>query len=225
MLCTDDESLAKRVRANACFGMESAFARQSADGLAIPEFTSLGYNYKLSDVLAAIALVQLGKLTKFGDRRRAIAARYFEMLDIPGIIPPTIPAGRVPAWQTYAVMVQEPLDRDAIAVALRAEGIGCNIGTYAMHLQSVYGSATRPCPVSKRLLRQHLAIPMYTDMTDADQDRVVETLRQDIGRWCRRVQHAWCLARLSLVAVDSDGGRSQWSPVTWSCVGLMRQLS
>ena len=182
VLCTDDESLAKRVRADACFGMESAFSRQSADSLAIPDFKSLGYNYKLSDVLAAIAIVQLGKLAKFGDRRRAIAARYGQMLGgIPGIIPPTIPDGHVPAWQTYAVVVQEPLDRDALALGLRAEGIGCNIGTYAMHLQSVYGSATRPCPVSARLLRQHLAIPMYTDMTDAEQDRVVETLHKIIG--------------------------------------------
>jgi len=157
--------------------METAFARQSADTLAVPVFSSLGYNYKLSDVLAAIASVQLAKLEGFIGRRRAIAVRYSQMLaDVPGISAPSIPGDRMSAWQTYAVTVQEPLDRDAIAVALRADGIGCNIGTYALHRQGVYGPAVTQCPVSDRLFRRHLALPMYPDLTDAEQDRVVETL-------------------------------------------------
>jgi perosamine synthetase len=174
---SDDESVAQRVRYGACFGMETAFARQSADTLAVPVFSSLGYNYKLSDVLAAIASVQLTKLEGFIQRRRAIAIHYSHMLaDVPGILAPSIPGDRMPAWQTYAVTVQEPLDRDAIAIALRAEGIGCNIGTYALHRQGVYGPAVTECPVSYQLFRRHLALPMYPDLTDAEQDRVVETL-------------------------------------------------
>ena len=177
VLISDDESVARRARYGACFGMETAFARQSADTLTVPVFSSLGYNYKLSDILAAIASVQLAKLKGFIQRRRAIAARYSQMLaDFPGISVPSIPGDRVPTWQTYAVTVQEPLDRDAIAVALRAEGIGCNIGTYALHRQAVYGPAATECPVSDRLFRRHLALPMYPDLTGAEQDRVVETL-------------------------------------------------
>jgi len=176
VLVSDDAEIARRVRAEACFGMESAFARQSATGLVVPEFTSLGYNYKLSDVLAAVATVQLGKLGEFSRRRREIAARYHDLLsDLPGITPPVVPADRIPTWQTYAVQVAEPLDRDATAVALRAAGIGCNIGTYAMHQQQVYASGAE-CPESDRLFRQHLALPMYTDLTRGQQDRVVETL-------------------------------------------------
>ena len=72
--------------------------------------------------------------------------------------------------------VDEALDRDAIAVALRNEGIGCNIGTYAMHQRAVYGPDRNDCPVSKSLFDRHLALPMYTDLTEDDQDRVVETL-------------------------------------------------
>jgi len=177
VLVTDDAAIAQRVRHDACFGMESAFARQSADTLPVPAFPALGYNYKLSDVLAAIAVVQLGKLNEFMQRRRVLAARYGEMLaDVPGILPPAAPADRVSAWQTYAVTVDEPLERDALAVALRASGIGCNIGTYALHRQEVYGVAPGACPVSDRLFRRHLALPMYSDLTDADQERVVEML-------------------------------------------------
>ena len=61
------------------------------------------------------------------------------------------------------------------SLALRARGIGTTIGTYAMHLQPVYG-APADCPVSERLFRRHLALPMFPDLTDADQDRVVATL-------------------------------------------------
>jgi len=177
VLTTDDAALAKRVRADACFGMESAFARQSADTLAIPTFPSLGYNYKLSDVLAAIATTQLAKLEEFLRRRRELAARYNRLLaDVPGILTPSIPDDRIPTWQTYAILVERPLDRDAIAIALRSEGIGSNIGTYAMHQQGVYGAQFADCPVSDMLFSQHLALPMYVELTDAQQDRIVETV-------------------------------------------------
>jgi dTDP-4-amino-4,6-dideoxygalactose transaminase len=177
VLVTDDPAIAERVRHDACFGMDSAFARQSAGTLPVPTFPALGYNYKLSDVLAAIAVVQLGKLDEFMARRRVLAARYGEMLeDVPGILAPATPGDRQSAWQTYAVTVAEPLERDAIAMALRASGIGCNIGTYALHRQEVYGPAASDCRASDRLFRRHLALPMYSDLTDADQDRVVETL-------------------------------------------------
>jgi perosamine synthetase len=177
VLTSDDESVAQQARHGACFGMETAFARQSADTLAVPVFSSVGYNYKLSDILAAIASVQLTKLEGFIQRRRAIAVRYSQMLaEVPGILAPSIPGDRMPTWQTYAVTVQETLNRDAIAVALRAEGIGCNIGTYALHRQGVYGPTATECPVSDQLFRRHLALPMYPDLTDAEQDRVVETL-------------------------------------------------
>lgn len=182
VLTTNDAAIAARVRAEACFGMQSAFARQSADTLTVPTFPGLGYNYKLSDILAAIASVQLSKLELFTRRRREIAARYAELLaGVSGIAAPRVPADRLATWQTYAVTVQEPLDRNAIVVALRAQGIGSNIGTYALHRQSVYGSGTADCPVSNMLFERHLALPMYTDLTDADQDRVVEVLAKVIS--------------------------------------------
>jgi len=176
VLVTDDDTIATRVREAACFGMESAFARQSA-AFGVPAFTGIGYNYKLSDILAAIAVVQLGKLEEFTQRRQAIADRYGRLLaEIPGILAPQVPADRMSTWQTYAVTVQEPLNRDAIIVGLRDQGVGCNIGTYALHRQSAYGPDVADCPVSSRLFAQHLALPMFTELTDAEQDRVVEVL-------------------------------------------------
>jgi dTDP-4-amino-4,6-dideoxygalactose transaminase len=156
--------------------MRSAYARQGADHLEIPEFAAVGYNYKLSDVLAAIALVQLDKLDGFLDRRRALAGRYAALLaDVPGVTAPHVPSDREPTWQTYAVTVDDDVDRDAVVLALRARGIGSQIGTYALHREPVY-AAPADCPTSDLLFRRHLALPMYADLAESDQDRVVATL-------------------------------------------------
>jgi perosamine synthetase len=182
VVLTDDPALAARVRRDACFGMESAFERQSEHALAVPTFPRIGYNYKLSDILAAVASVQLGKVERFLRRRRAIAARYAELLaDVRGIGLPSVPADRQPTWQTYAVTVQPGLSRGELAVALRAHGIGCNIGTYALHRQQVYAHGGAGCPVSGQFFERHLALPMHADLTDADQLRVAETLAKAVS--------------------------------------------
>ena len=71
---------------------------------------------------------------------------------------------RVHPWQSYVLAVHPRLDRDAVALALRARGIGCTIGTYASHLQPVYGPQ-KPLPVSADLFARHLAIPMHANLT------------------------------------------------------------
>ena len=177
MLVTDDAELAQRVRAAANFGMRSAYDRQTADTLVLPSFSDVGYNYKLSDILAAIASVQVSRLDMFIGQRQELARRYHELLaGIPGITAPELPDDRVATWQTYAVRVWPPLRRDALIMALRAEGIGAQIGTYAMHREPVYGPAAGPCPVSGDLFEQHLALPMYPGLTSDDQERVARTL-------------------------------------------------
>jgi len=182
VVVTDEPAVAARVRRESCFGMESAFDRQLVHALAVPAFHHIGYNYKLSDILAAIASVQLGKIERFLQRRSAIAARYAELLAyVPGIALPSVPADRLPTWQTYAVTVLPGLSRDELAIAMRTQGIGCNIGTYALHRQGVYPQGRANCPVSGQLFERHLALPMYTDLADADQLRVAETLARVIS--------------------------------------------
>jgi len=177
VIVTDDDELATRVRSWTAFGMRSAYDRQGPGALEVPEFTELGYNYKLADVLAAIACVQLDRLPELQAAREHVARRYAETLvEVPGIAIPVVPEDRCATWQTYAVTVDEDRDRDALVVELRTQGIGSNIGTYALHAQPVYGSADT-CPRSAALFRRHLALPMYADLSDADQDRVVATLR------------------------------------------------
>ncbi len=181
VVVTDDAEIAERVRRASCFGMRSAFARQGPGQLEIPQFDQLGYNYKLSDILAAVALVQLEKLDGFMVRRRALADRYAALLaGVHGIRAPEIPPDREPTWQTYAVTVDDDVDRDSAVLGLRARGIGSTIGTYSLHREAVY-DAPRDCPRSDELFRRHLALPMYADLTHADQDRVVSALDEVLG--------------------------------------------
>lgn len=173
VVVTRDAELAATVRRRACFGMASAHERQAQVDLPIPTFDELGYNYKLSDVLAAIAVVQLGRLPELLAARRRLADRYATGLaGVPGVATPVVPADRLPTWQTYALTVDSGDRRGAMAAELRRRGIGCNIGTYAMSLQKVYG-APGGCPVSASLAERHLAIPMYSHLSDADADRVI----------------------------------------------------
>ena len=186
VVLTDDAALAARVRRDACFGMDTGPDRQAsgaAAGSGIPAAVpGIGYSYQLSDVLAAVASVQLGKIGQFVARRQVLAARYADLLaGVPGIRLPSVPADRSPTWQTYAVTVARPLRRDAVAAALRAHGIGCNIGTYALHRQGVYGHGATLCPVADQLSERHLALPMYTDLTDTDQIRVAGTLAEVVS--------------------------------------------
>ena len=114
-------------------------------------FTEIGYNYKLSDIAAAILQVQLGRIGELLDRRRAIAAHYGELLAGEELVTlPHVPADRTHAWQSYLVTLDPRVDRAALAADLRAQGIGCGHGTWATHLQPVYESK-QTCPVSADL--------------------------------------------------------------------------
>lgn len=181
VVTTNDRAIADKVRKLSCFGMESAFARQASDTLALPVFDEVGYNYKLSDILAAIAHVQLQRLDELVARRREAARWYDELLaPLGGITTPARPADREHVLQTFAVTVDDRLDRDRLVLNLRSHGVQCNIGTYASHVQPVYGDVA-VCPVSARLFRQHLALPMHAELIRDDVEYVVSVLAQAIA--------------------------------------------
>jgi dTDP-4-amino-4,6-dideoxygalactose transaminase len=176
IVVTDDPVLAEDVRSRSSFGTASALERSEARGFSPPEFLRLGYNYKLSDILAAIANVQLSRLPDLVAERRELARTYSEWLaDVAGVRPPRVPADRESAWQTYAVLLDERVDRNAVVSSMRTEGIECGIGTFSLSSQQLYASADQ-CPRSTRLAAQHLAIPLFPGLSASDQDRVVEAL-------------------------------------------------
>lgn len=184
-LLTADPALAADVRLRSSFGIGSIFDKSKIVGLPIPEFTEIGYNYKLSDIAAAILQVQLGRIDELLDRRNVVAARYAELLkDEELLSPPYVPGDRTHAWQSYLVTLDPGVDRAAVAADLRAQGIGCGHGTWASHLQTVY-ETRQSCPVSADLFRRQLAIPMHAELTVDQAERVAETLRGALRRHAR----------------------------------------
>ncbi|MBO0880918.1 MAG: DegT/DnrJ/EryC1/StrS aminotransferase family protein [Mycobacterium sp.] len=176
-LLTADPALAADARLRTSFGIGSIFEQAQVVGLPIPVFTEVGYNYKLSDIAAAILLVQLGRIGELLDRRRAVAARYAEILaDEELITVPHVPQDRTHAWQSYLVTLDSSVDRAAVAADLRAQGIGAGHGTWACHLQPIY-ETKQPCPVSADLFHRNLAIPMHAELTMSQVERVADVLR------------------------------------------------
>jgi dTDP-4-amino-4,6-dideoxygalactose transaminase len=176
-LTTDRDEIAAFARKVHAFGIESALTRQSQNDLPIPVFDELGFNYKLSDVAAAIMLVQLERLPSLLARRQTVAEKYATLLgDFELVRCPIALADRSHCWQSYALVLDASVPRGPVASALRERGVQCNFGTYASHLQPVYGGHP-PCPVSADAFARHLAIPMHANLTDTQIERVAQTVR------------------------------------------------
>lgn len=176
-LLTEDPAIGAHARLRSSFGIESIFDQAQVIGLPIPVFTEVGYNYKLSDIAAAILLAQLGRMSELLDRRRAVAARYAELLaDEELVTLPHVPPDRTHAWQSYLLTLDPGVDRAGVAADLRAKGIGCGHGAWACHRQPVYETGQR-CPVSADLFARTLAIPMHAELSMNQVERVAEALR------------------------------------------------
>ncbi|MFF3247121.1 DegT/DnrJ/EryC1/StrS family aminotransferase [Streptomyces sp. NPDC002870] len=180
-LIAADPAIAQDARLRASFGIGSIFDQAQVVGLPIPEFTEIGYNFKLSDIAAAILQVQIGRIDELLQRRRAVAARYAELLaDEELLTLPHVPEDRTHAWQSYMVTLDESVDRAQVATDLRAQGIGCGHGTWATHVQPVF-ETKQTCPVSADLFRRNLAIPMHAELSMDQVERVAEVLRTALG--------------------------------------------
>jgi perosamine synthetase len=186
MVTTDDADWAARLRRLREHGMNaSAAERHASDRPVLESYLEVGFNYRMTDVQAAIGLVQLGKLDTMIARRRELAAHYAELLyDVPGLTPVCDPAHGQSNFQSYWVLLAEdfPVGRDDLLAALAAAGVSARRGIMAAHLEPAYADHPHaPLPVTERLTRDSLILPLFHTMTEAQQDRVVAVLREQAG--------------------------------------------
>jgi perosamine synthetase len=175
IVVTNNESYAAKIKALSCFGMESAFTRQNE--FSVPVFSELGYNYKLSDINAAIALVQLKKYDKVLEHRLKLVSLYNTLLaERQEITLPVIAEKATSVFQTYAVVLNEFINRNSIIHKMRENGVQTQIGTYSSFIQPVYNNIEDKCPVSLRLFEHSLALPLFHEMTESQVETVVNTL-------------------------------------------------
>jgi dTDP-4-amino-4,6-dideoxygalactose transaminase len=172
-LVSTDANLIEHARKLHTYGVQPAFDRHTAS---VPVFDELGYNFRLSDVQAAIMTVQLERLPDLLAARRWVAKRYHAAFA--GLAAAQVPVelpDREHPWQSYLLLLAPEIDRDHVVSTLRAHGVQCTFGTYASHLQPVYGTHD-PLPVSADAFRRHLAIPMHANLIDEQVNRVTETV-------------------------------------------------
>ncbi|MEU3841023.1 DegT/DnrJ/EryC1/StrS family aminotransferase [Streptomyces sp. NPDC028635] len=183
MITTDDATWAARLRRLREHGMNaSAAERHASDKPVLESYLEVGYNYRMTDIQAAVGLVQLGKLDAMISRRRELAARYAALLrDVPGLTPVSDPEHGESNFQSYWVLLEPdfPVGRDDLLAALAAAGVSARRGIMAAHLEPAYaGHTAAPLPVTERISRDSLILPLFHTMTEAQQDRVVAALRE-----------------------------------------------
>jgi perosamine synthetase len=161
---TNDPELAERVRSYRHHGWSPSDAYDDMPGGA--------FNYRLADILCAVGIPQMRRLEELLAARERVAAGYAERLaDLPVRLPAADEGDRH-GWQAYVIQLDR---RDEAMAALRAQGIQCQIGTYALHRLSAYRDQGA-FPGADECFERALALPLHTQLTDSELDRVGEAL-------------------------------------------------
>jgi dTDP-4-amino-4,6-dideoxygalactose transaminase len=170
--------------------------RHGAEQVIFESYTTLGYNYRLTDIQAAVGRVQLRRLPAIVERRRFLADRYRTLLRaIPGIGLPEEPAWARTNWQSFCVRLPEGCNQKHVMQAMLDAGIATRRGVMCAHREPAYprgtwscssGKAACDCPPgscgrlghSERAQDDSITLPLFHQMTDADQGAVVKALHE-----------------------------------------------
>ncbi len=171
---TDDPHIAERVAKLRNHGRVTKYKHDE-----------LGYGHRLDGIQAAILRAKLPHLDDWNAARRDRAQRYDQLLaDLPVTTPRHLPQTE-PVYHCYTILLDDAFDRDAVVQHLKDHGIGVGIHyPIPLHLQPAYrflelepGSF----PVSEHMARHVLSLPIYAELTDEQQDEVIDTLREALG--------------------------------------------
>jgi dTDP-4-amino-4,6-dideoxygalactose transaminase len=186
MINTGDGSIAARLRRLREHGMDiSAADRHRSQQPVIEHYTEVGFNYRMTDVQAAIGLVQLRKLRQMVTRRRELAQRYKEQFSgIPGLLTADDPGYGETNYQSFWMLLpeQSPVGRDELMRLLAEDGISARRGIMAAHLEPAYGGAAPSLPVTERLTAHSLILPLFHEMTQAEQEHVASAVTSSLTK-------------------------------------------
>ena len=187
MVLTRNSDLAKRMKIMRLHGIDrDAFDRfQSKKPAWYYEVVAPGFKYNMTDIAAAMGIHQLKKLPGFLDRRQYLAKRYFDSLsDLPLTLPMDDVDGGSHSWHLFVIRVQDnsPVNRDELIQILSDQGIGSSVHYVPLHRQPYwrdkYQLTIDMFPVTDKAYQAMLSIPLYTAMSDEQQDRVIQVLRK-----------------------------------------------
>lgn len=194
MVTTSDPQAAAALRRFRNHGIDRDASARQAEGTWVYEVNGMGYNYRLSDLQAALGRSQLARLPQLLARRRVIAARYLEALaGLPGLQLPSVAEGAEPAWHLFPVRIDAGAfgaSRDAVIQALWAEGIGANVHYRALHRRRWYREHPQvrrtACPVAEDASDRVLSLPLFAAMSEADAEDVIAAMRKVVSAFRAR---------------------------------------
>jgi dTDP-4-amino-4,6-dideoxygalactose transaminase len=186
MLVTPDREIAARVRRLREHGMDVSAAQRGASRQPVIEkYLEVGFNYRMTDIQAAVGLVQLRKLDLMVARRRVLGKRYQDLLaEVPGLVTIHDPGYGTTNYQGFWVELPAgfPITRNELLHMLADAGVSARRGVMAAHLEPAYsGQPCPPLPVTERLTANTLALPLFHEMTEEQQDLVVSVIRAAAG--------------------------------------------
>lgn len=188
MLTTTEADWADRARRLREHSMSVSANRRHASVLAPPEeYTEVGFNYRMTDMQAAVGIVQLGRLPEIVQRRREIVAAYTSALSgIPGLRLLGDPEWGTSNFQSFWVEVlpEFPVGREGLLAHLANDEISARRGIMAAHRQPAYANrdtGVAPLPVTEQLTDHTVILPVFHQMTDDELGRIVNSIRRAAG--------------------------------------------
>ena len=193
MLVTDDDAVAARARLMRLHGISTdAWNRYGSGGSWVYEVAEAGFKYNMTDLAAAIGLVQLERLDELTDARTAIAARYDAAFAVSQLFDrPPRRDGDQHSWHLYVVRLnlgELTIDRAEVIRLLGKAGVGASVHFIPLHLhphyQQRYGYAPGDFPMSESIFERSISLPIWPGMSDAQVDTVASTLLEicDVAR-------------------------------------------
>jgi dTDP-4-amino-4,6-dideoxygalactose transaminase len=187
MVVTRDPRISERARMMRSHGLNrDAFDRFRRVGASWNyDVVAPGYKYNMTDVAAAVGVIQLGRVYTLQAARQRAAERYFEQLgDLPLDCPTPAPAGSLHSWHMFPIRVHETAraTRDDLFAALAAEGIGASVHYRPLHQMAYwkkrYSAKLGDFPVADRYFAGALTLPLFPGISDAQVDRVAQVVRR-----------------------------------------------
>jgi len=190
MLLTNDAAVANHARTLRSHGASvSDLDRHRAKGLVYEQYCELGYNYRMTDIQAAIGVEQMKRLDDLLARRRAVAARYnTAFCKVEQIQIPAQPSYAQHSYQSYAIRLRAGCHagRDDVMRALIDAGVTCRRGIPPIHLEPLYRRRAAAddvsLPVTEAVAAESIFLPMYASLDESDQARVIDSVLRAVTR-------------------------------------------
>jgi dTDP-4-amino-4,6-dideoxygalactose transaminase len=185
MLTTSDAELDRKFRLLRQHGMSVPdTVRHGSPQVIFEDYLTVGFNYRMTDIQAAVGRKQLERLAELVSRRRAIAARYGEMLgNIEGLRLPAEPGWARSNWQSYCVRLPDRNDQRTVMQNLLDQGIATRRGIMCSHREAPYKDERPRHDLRQSELAQDqcILLPLYAQMSEGDQARVIDCLKAELA--------------------------------------------